>query len=442
MYDATIKIIIVGDPGCGKNTLVQRFLTNLFVSDSKYTIGVNFEVKSLIVDGQRVKLQIWAFEGHERFRFLLPTYFRGARGGIFMYDITNYSSIAHIDDWLKVIKQEIRAEDVFPIIVVGGKADLAENREVPASEGIMIAKSRGVDAFIECSSKTGENVEEAFEALTRLMLNSPEPRELGIRLAITDTIDLEQDHEFQKLIGDTIGLGAAHPASPVTLRGAIMSELKHLFGRDKNRKQGVSRPLPSIPSPPPPPPQRNISQYLYIYLMQRIDFQKELKRISKIPLLTKRLERLRIRLPKNNNILLHKIENAIKEVERREIHGQNEPGPIIDILDNLLFSINNPYNKYIYHKVFLDKFLELSELKFKDNKWILQRVEEFEGNMFPVTPFPYNFRPPDPPDDLDGTVQVQILETPEQSEITRFCKHCGAPLDEGVSVCPNCKKKN
>ena len=171
MYDATFKIIIFGDAGCGKTTLTQRFLTNLFVSDSKMTIGVDFEVKSLEVDKQKVKLQIWDFGGEERFRFLLPTYVRGARGGLFLFDITNYSSIAHIDDWLNVIKKEIRAEDVFPIIVVGGKADLAENREVSAEDGIKIAKSRNVDGFIETSSKTGENVEKSFEALTRLMLN-------------------------------------------------------------------------------------------------------------------------------------------------------------------------------------------------------------------------------------------------------------------------------
>jgi small GTP-binding protein len=172
MYDATFKIIIFGDAGCGKTTLTQRFLTNLFVSDSKMTIGVDFEVKSLEVDKEKVKLQIWDFGGEERFRFLLPTYVRGARGGLFLYDITNYSSIAHIDDWLSVIRKEIRAEDVFPIIVVGGKADLAENREVSAGEGIKIAKSRNVDGFIETSSKTGENVEKTFEALTRLMLNN------------------------------------------------------------------------------------------------------------------------------------------------------------------------------------------------------------------------------------------------------------------------------
>ncbi|HUW90174.1 MAG TPA: Rab family GTPase [Candidatus Nanopelagicaceae bacterium] len=171
MYDATFKIIIFGDAGCGKTTLTQRFLTNLFVSDQTMTIGVDFEVKSLSVDEQKVKLQIWDFGGEERFRFLLPTYVRGARGGLFLYDITNFSSIAHIDDWLSVIRKEIRAEDIFPIIVVGGKADLVESREVVSAEGIKIAKSRNVNGFIETSSKTGENVEKTFEALTRLMLN-------------------------------------------------------------------------------------------------------------------------------------------------------------------------------------------------------------------------------------------------------------------------------
>ncbi len=171
MYDATFKIIIFGDAGCGKTTLTQRFLTNLFVSDQTMTIGVDFEVKSLTVDEQKVKLQIWDFGGEERFRFLLPTYVRGARGGLFLYDITNFSSIAHIDDWLSVIRKEIRVEDIFPIIAVGGKADLVESREVSSAEGIKIAKSRNVNGFIETSSKSGENVEKTFEALTRLMLN-------------------------------------------------------------------------------------------------------------------------------------------------------------------------------------------------------------------------------------------------------------------------------
>ena len=169
MYDATFKIIIFGDAGCGKTTLAQRFLTNLFKSDSKMTIGIDFEVKSLEVEAKKVKLQIWDFGGEERFRFLLPSYVRGANGGLFMYDVSNYSSIAHIDDWLMILSKEA-PETHFPILVVGGKADLLNDREVSSEEGINIAKSRGVDGFIECSSKSGENVEITFEAITKLML--------------------------------------------------------------------------------------------------------------------------------------------------------------------------------------------------------------------------------------------------------------------------------
>jgi len=163
--------VIFGDAGCGKTTLTQRFLTNLFKSDTKMTIGVDFEVKSLELNGKKVKLQIWDFGGEERFRFLLPTYVRGANGALFMYDVTNYASLANIDDCLLVVKKENKSDlDTFPIIVVGGKADLIDGREVTGDEGINIAKSRGTDGFIECSSKTGENVEETFNALTSIMM--------------------------------------------------------------------------------------------------------------------------------------------------------------------------------------------------------------------------------------------------------------------------------
>ena len=163
---------MLGDASVGKTSLTIRYISGFFLEDLKLTIGVDFYSKNILFRESRVKLQIWDFGGEERFRFLLPTYVRGARGGIFMYDITNYSSIAHIDDWLTVIRKEIKAEDQFPIIVAGGKADLAEFREVSAEEGIKISKSRGVDGFIECSSKSGENVEKTFEALTGLMLNN------------------------------------------------------------------------------------------------------------------------------------------------------------------------------------------------------------------------------------------------------------------------------
>lgn len=170
-YDATYKVVILGDSESRKKELTQRFLTNLFRSDTKMTIGVDFEVKSLMINEKKVKLQIWDFEGEERFRFLLPTYVRGANGALFIYNAANYNSLAHIDDWLLVVRKEIKSDqDTFPIVVVGIVPEFEEERQVSAEQGIRIAKSRGVNGFIECSPKTGENVEETFDALTRLML--------------------------------------------------------------------------------------------------------------------------------------------------------------------------------------------------------------------------------------------------------------------------------
>jgi small GTP-binding protein len=170
MYDATYKVVIFGDSNTGKEVLTQRFLTNLFKSDTKMTIGVDFEVKSMEINDKKVKLQIWDFGGEERFRFLLPTYVRGANGALFIYNINNYSTLAHIDDWLLVVKSEIRSEkDSFPIVVVGIFSEKEDVREIPAEVAFNIAKSRGVDGFVECSPITGENVEETFEGITRLM---------------------------------------------------------------------------------------------------------------------------------------------------------------------------------------------------------------------------------------------------------------------------------
>ncbi|MFX1269529.1 MAG: Rab family GTPase [Promethearchaeota archaeon] len=171
MYDAEFKIVLFGDPEVAKANLAKKFLTDLFVSGTKMTIGVDFEVKSIFVEDKRVKLKIWDFSGEERHRFLLPTYVSGAKGGLFMYDITNYASIAHIDDWLSIIRKEIRPGYEFPIMAVGIKSGVMKDRQVSAEEGMEIARSRGLDGFIECSVETGENVEEVFEELIRLMIN-------------------------------------------------------------------------------------------------------------------------------------------------------------------------------------------------------------------------------------------------------------------------------
>jgi len=168
MLDAIFKIIIFGDAGSGKTTLTKRFKTDLFISDSQMTIGVDFETKTFEVDGKKVKLMIWDFGGEEKFRYMLPEYLNGTMGGMLMYDITDHPSLAHIDNWLSVINGK---KERFPLLLLGGKADLDIIREIPFKKGKKFAKAKGFSGFTECSSKTGENVEESFEELTRMMLN-------------------------------------------------------------------------------------------------------------------------------------------------------------------------------------------------------------------------------------------------------------------------------
>ncbi|MHA1731739.1 MAG: Rab family GTPase [Promethearchaeota archaeon] len=165
----TFKLLITGDGGVGKTTLTQKYVTGLFKSDTRITIGVDFHTKDVVVDGKRVKLQIWDFGGEERFRFLLPSYCRGASGALFLYSITSYASLSHLPDWMNIINQEAGR---IPVLLVGSKLDLAEYRKVPPEEAVEFARQGGLMGYVEVSAKDGTNVEETFEAITRLMIQN------------------------------------------------------------------------------------------------------------------------------------------------------------------------------------------------------------------------------------------------------------------------------
>ncbi|MFW9938181.1 MAG: Rab family GTPase [Candidatus Thorarchaeota archaeon] len=173
--DAMFKICLFGDGGVGKTTLVTRYLTGVFKGNSTITIGVDFHVKKLEVADKKVSLQIWDFAGEDRFRFLLPSYVVGASGGIFMYDITRYSSLKNFDDWISIFKKGfIGDKRQLPIIMVGGKLDLQYKRAVSTKEAFELAKAHNLYGFVECSSKDGRNVEEIFNEIAKLMLHRAE----------------------------------------------------------------------------------------------------------------------------------------------------------------------------------------------------------------------------------------------------------------------------
>ena len=171
MYDALFKVCVFGDGGVGKTSLVNRYLTGLFKSGSIMTIGVDFLMKDLEIQGKKVALQIWDFAGEKRFQFLLPGYVRGASAGIFMFDITRMASLHSLTEWLDVLKKGTLDEGKsIPIMMVGGKMDLNDRRSVFSIDAKEIAQSHNLLEYIECSSKTGENVELIFNTLAEFLL--------------------------------------------------------------------------------------------------------------------------------------------------------------------------------------------------------------------------------------------------------------------------------
>ena len=167
------KLCLFGDGGVGKTRLTNRFLTRVFNEDLKMTIGADFSVKELKVEGKTIVLRIWDFAGEDRFRVLLPSFAKGADGGIFMFDITRFTSMKNIDDWLSFFQQGASKKQInIPIIMVGGKLDLDEKRSVTADDAIEVSKSHNLHGYIECSSKNGDNVDEVFEFITRKMMEN------------------------------------------------------------------------------------------------------------------------------------------------------------------------------------------------------------------------------------------------------------------------------
>ena len=169
--EGAFKLCIFGDGGVGKTTLVNRYLTKVFDEDIKMTVGADFYVKDLEVDGKKVVIRIWDFGGEQRFKVLLPSFAKGADGGIFMFDITRYTSVKNIYDWLSIFEKNVREKEInIPIVMVGGKLDLQEKRSVETEDAVELSEKYNLQGYFECSSKTGDKVEDIFESVTRKMM--------------------------------------------------------------------------------------------------------------------------------------------------------------------------------------------------------------------------------------------------------------------------------
>ncbi|KAM6112408.1 ras-related protein Rab-13 [Phoenicopterus ruber ruber] len=166
-YDHLFKLLLIGDSGVGKTCLIIRFAEDNFTSTYISTIGIDFKIRTVDIDGKKIKLQVWDTAGQERFKTITTAYYRGAVGIILVYDITDEKSFENIQNWMKSIKENASAG--VERLLIGNKCDMEGKRKVQRDEAEKLAKEHGI-RFFETSAKSSVNVEEAFSTLARDIL--------------------------------------------------------------------------------------------------------------------------------------------------------------------------------------------------------------------------------------------------------------------------------
>lgn len=192
-FDYFFKLLLIGDSGVGKSSLLLRFTSNTF-DNLPPTVGVDFRLKKMTVEGKRVKLAIWDTAGQERFRTLTSAYYRGAQGVILVYDVTRRETFTNLSDvWLKELDLYSTYQDCIKM-VVGNKVDKENERVVSKQEGINFARQHKC-IYLECSAKARINVEHCFEELVFKILGTPNLLENNASGTRRITLNQEQNTE-------------------------------------------------------------------------------------------------------------------------------------------------------------------------------------------------------------------------------------------------------
>merc|ERR1712159_134384 len=158
-YDYLFKLLLIGDSGVGKSCLLFRFADDTYQESYISTIGVDFKIRTVELEGKTIKLQIWDTAWQERFRTITSSYYRGAHGIIVVYDVTDQESFNNVKTWLSEIDRY--ANENVNKLLVGNKSDLTSKKVVDYATAKAFADEIGIP-FMETSAKNATNVEKAF----------------------------------------------------------------------------------------------------------------------------------------------------------------------------------------------------------------------------------------------------------------------------------------
>jgi len=171
-YDYLFKLLLIGDSGVGKSCLLLRFSDDTYTESYISTIGVDFKIRTIELEGKTIKLQIWDTAGQERFRTITSSYYRGAHGIIVVYDTTDQESFSNLKTWLAEIDRH--ACDNVNKLLVGNKSDLTHKKVVDYPTAKEYADSLGIP-ILETSAKNATNVEQAFLTMATEIKNRMGP---------------------------------------------------------------------------------------------------------------------------------------------------------------------------------------------------------------------------------------------------------------------------
>lgn len=202
-YNYLFKIVLIGNSGVGKSSILYRFSEDKWEEKFVPTIGVDFvsifnnflqNLKAMEIDGKKIKLQIWDTAGQEKFRNINTSYYKGANGILVVYDITNRESFDGLNSWLIEIEKN-SSKDVYKLLI-GNKNDMEEKRQITFNEGKDFASINGME-FFETSAKTADKIQDAFELLSKDIMrtvskNKTAPKKDPIKLEPGTNLNLEK----------------------------------------------------------------------------------------------------------------------------------------------------------------------------------------------------------------------------------------------------------
>lgn len=195
-YDFLYKIILAGDSGTGKTAILKRFVDNEFQENHISTIGVDFKVKTLNINGKKTKLQIWDLAGNLRFRTITSSYYKGSHGIILVYDVADRKTFENLNSWTSEIDDRTDPDAIR--ILVGNKID-SDIKQVSTEEGSDYARKHEM-LFIECSAKKPVNIDSIFSVLIN---------EINTKAAINEASGNLFSNKKSVIIHDTVDVGVS-----------------------------------------------------------------------------------------------------------------------------------------------------------------------------------------------------------------------------------------